>query len=740
MNSNKSRLFVYFLSVGLMMVSLVFPVLAEYDPEIDPNSPEPILLSEDGTTRALAVESFSGKRTSLEKIESRAFAPESSVVVFVTNLDLMKDEGADAFRAYIETKEGRQYRFPVLNIQPVPGREWVYAITILLKDDVGFWEPPTADGDVLLRISWRGMTSNRVRLGYGAIGGNVKDDAGAVPTPLKQFSKPPVKEQVDNYVGYRWSGDRMRLLEQATFGPNPALDARIRRIGLKVWLNEQLNAPYPSANYPYPNFLLMSTTAPNTCNGSENPNTVPPDPPDSYPLCFRDHYSMYAVQNWFFKEAFYGDSQLRHRVAWALNQMWVTSGFDIQQSSHMLAYHKVLSNNAFGNFRTLMKEMTLNPAMGEYLDMRRSTKNSPNENYPREILQLFTIGLYMLNQNGTVQTDANNNPIPSYDQTTVNNFTKVFTGWSLCETTAVCPNRSLDGPNYIDPMLLNQTNHDVTAKTLLSYPNAVNTNIPANTNGNTELDLALDNIFNHPNVAPFVSKYMIQHLVTSDPTPAYVGRVAAVFNNNGSGVRGDMKAVIKAILLDPEARGNVKTDPNFGKLREPVLLLTNLFRAFNVRSADGTQQSDGVVAQLTNNMLQNPFYPPTVFNFYAPGFVIPGTTINGPEFGIMTTGTSITRANFVNTMVFSRVNVSVPTIPNGTSLDFSELQALSTADPTGNQLMDALNQKMMHNAMPSAMRETIRTAVLAVPATTPLVRAQQAVYLVATASQYQVQR
>lgn len=717
-----------------MIMSLVFPVLAEYDPETDPNSPSPILLSEDGTTRALAVESFSGKRTSLEKVESRAFAPESSVVVFVTNLDLMKDEGANAFRAYIETKEGKQYRFPVLDIQPVSGREWIYAMTILLKDDVGFWEPPTADGDVLLRISWRGMTSNRVRLGLGEIGGKVREDEGAVPTPYKAFSKPPVKENVDNYVGFRWSGDRMRFLQQATFGANPALDARIRRIGLKVWLNEQFNAPYPSVNYPYPNFPLMPTTAPLDCNGNEA------DTPDRYPLCSRDHYTMYPLQNWFFKEAFYGDAQLRHRVAWALNQMWVTSGLDIQQSRYMTEYHKVLSRNAFGNYRTLMKEMTLNAAMGEYLDMRRSTRNSPNENYPREILQLFTIGLYMLNQDGTIQRDINNNPIPSYDQTTVNNFTKVFTGWSLCETTASCPNRTEGAPNYIDPMLLNQNNHDITAKTLLSYPNAVNTNIAANTNGNTELDQALDNIFYHPNVAPFVSKYMIQHLVTSDPTPAYVSRISAVFNNNGSGVRGDMKAVIKAILLDPEARGNVKTDPNFGKLREPVLLLTNLFKAFNVRSADGTQQSDGVVSQLSNNMLQQPFYPPTVFNYYAPGFVIPGTTLNGPEFGIMTTGTSITRANFVNTMVFSRVNVSVPTIPNGTALDYSELQALAAADPTGNQMLDVLNQKMMHNAMPMAMRNTILTAVTAVPAASTLARAQQAVYLVATSSQFQVQR
>jgi uncharacterized protein (DUF1800 family) len=286
---------------------------------------------------------------------------------------------------------------------------------------------------------------------------------------------------------------------------------------------------------------------------------------------------------------------------------------------------------------------------------------------------------------------------------------------------------------------LNQNNHDTTAKTLLNYPNARNMNIAAGLNGNTELDLALDNIFYHPNVGPFVGKLLIQHLVTSDPTPAYVGRVAAVFNNNGSGVRGDMRAVVKAILLDPEARGDNKTDPNYGKLREPVQLLTNLLRTFNVRSADGTQQSDGVVAGLPQGMGQNPFYAPTVFNYYTPDYVIPGTSLLGPEFNIMTTGTAISRANFVNTMVFNRVNISA-NAPQGTSIDLSEMQALAAADTTSNQLLDALNQKMMHGTMSAGMRNAILTAVQAVPANTPLARAQQAIYLIATSSQYQVQR
>jgi len=345
----------------------------------------------------------------------------------------------------------------------------------------------------------------------------------------------------------------------------------------------------------------------------------------------------------------------------------------------------------------------------------------------------------MLNQDGTLQLDGNGEPIPTYDQNTVNNFTKVFTGFTLCENTALCPNRTVSAPNYKDPLLLNQNSHDLTAKTLLAYPNAVNQNLPAGQNGVTDMTQALDNIFYHPNVAPFVSRILIQHLVTSDPTPAYVGRVAAAFNNNGSNVRGDMKAVVKAILLDPEARGNVKTDPKYGKLREPVQLATNIYRQFNVRSFDGATQSDGYVNQIIALMGQNTFNSPTVFNYYTPDYIVPGTALNGPEFGILTTGTAIARANFMNTIVFNRVGIG-SFAPFGTSIDLTEMQALAVADTSGNQLLDALNTKLMHGTMSAQMKSTILTAVQAVASTDPLLRARTAIYLVASSSQYQVQR
>jgi uncharacterized protein (DUF1800 family) len=739
MNRIKFRIFRRILTGFLLTFSLAAAAAAQED--TDPNSPTPVLLSEATSTRAIAVESGERRAANPTRIQSRAFPGGARVDLYATGMELSKDEGANALRVYAKDRTGKIYRFPVVDVQPLKNQDWIYAVTVELTDEIGFWEQPEADGDVLLRLTWRGLASNQVRLGLGKIGGKIREETGAAPTPYKDYAERPVKTPpTENFVGNRWSGDRMRFLEQATFGATPALDARIRRIGLRTWLAEQFEASYPSANNPYPNIPLKSSDAQNAMTGCGMFQFTPTTSLE-YRICIRDHYNQYPLQTWFFREAFYGDAQLRHRVAWALSQIFVTSGVDIQQSSHMIEWHKILSKNAFGNYRNLLKEITLNPAMGEYLDMARSTRTSPNENFAREILQLFSIGLFMLNQDGTVQRDVNNVPVPSYDQTTVNNFTKVFTGWSFCNnsTNPACANAVVGTVNYKDPLLLNQNAHDVTAKTLLSYPNAVNTNIAANLNGNTELELALDNIFNHPNVAPFVSKLLIQHLVTSDPTPAYVGRVAAIFNNNGAGTRGDLKAVVRAILLDPEARGDLKTDPNYGKLREPVQLITNVLRAFNVRSASGAQLSDGAVQNLALNMAQNPFYSPTVFNYYTPDYVIPGTALLGPEFNIMTTGTAIARANFANTMVFNRINVS-ENAPLGTALDLTEMQALATEDPTGNRLLDALNQKMMRGAMSTSMRNTILTAVQAVAANQPLARAQQAIYLIATSSQYQVQR
>ena len=770
MESKITRIYLRILATLALSAGLTLSAFAQNLTDPDPNSPTPVLLTSPESNRALAHSLPASRKAHLARTSEQAFYPESKVTLYVTNLALMEGEGANAFRVYAKNAKGHTFRFPVLDLSPMSDGGGIYALTILLKDEVGYWPAPSADGDLDIYLAWRGLASNHVTLGSGATDSRpAKSGAAYRPAPLAMaLDKKKVREYAatlsPEYVGYRWSGDRMRFLEQAAFGPTSALDNRIRRIGLRTWLAEQFDMPYPSGVNPYPNDPLKPVNAIADCDN----DPVVPDVPVT---CFRDSYSMYKPQTWFFKEAFYGDAQLKHRVTWALSQIWVTSGVEIRQGRQMVEYQKVLSNNAFGNYRNLMKQVTLNPTMGQYLDMVISTKTNPNENYAREIKQLFSIGLFMLNQDGTVQTDVNG-PIPTYDQNVVNSLTKVLTGWQLCNSTTpgVCPaNTPSSPPNYLDPMLLNTNNHDLTAKTLLSYPGSTTTNIAAcpgvctsvadrTTYANASLEQAMDNIYNHPNVGPFVSKIMIQHMITSDPTPAYVGRIAAVFNANRANPA-QMKEVVKAILLDPESRGDVKTDPNYGKLREPVQFFTNYARAFGVRSADGLSLSDGNMSRGRsefNNMAQVPFFSPTVFNFFPPDYVIPGTASLGPEFAIMTTGTAIARANFINRVAFSVVNPPLATsapfpvsgvdTPNGTSFDFTDLMALSTADPTGNLLLDELNRRMLHSTMTAQNRSTILPVVTSVAVSNPptaaqsLSRVQQAVYLVATSSQYQVQR
>ena len=502
--------------------------------------------------------------------------------------------------------------------------------------------------------------------------------------------------------------DAVRFLEQATFGPTSGMIAHVRAVGFDAFLEEQFNAAASS----YPTLPLYPTTAPADCPSGST--------------CRRDNYSMYLLQNRFFTNALYGQDQLRQRVAFALHQIIVVSGVEITQPSWMSPYLQTLDRNAFGNYRQLLEEVTLNPGMGNYLDMAGNTRSNPNENYGREVLQLFSIGLIRLNPDGTPQLDAQGRTIPTYTQTTVNNFARVFTGWRLA--TAPAPGT----PNYLDPMVVNQSQHDTAPKTLLR-----DVTLPGGRTAQQDLEDALDNIFNDPNVGPFFCKQLIQHLVTSNPSPAYVGRVAAVFNDNGAGVRGDLRAVTRAILLDPEARGDLKTDPQYGRLRHPAQFAANVLRAFNARSADLTTTSDGYINPQAVSMGMDVFRPPSVFSYYPPGYVVQGTGgARGPEFGILSTSTALRRANFINTMAFSRIAVGANS-PNGTSLDLSGMQALA-GNPA--QLVDALNALLMHGSMSANMRNSIITAVTAVPASNPLKRARTAVYLVTTSSQYQVQR
>ncbi len=711
------------LALIFIVLSCLIAVSAQDDP--NPNSPTPFLFSGQDRARLLAVNSdeFNG---SVPTVGRGAFkpGPNSTITVFLGPLELRNDEGATAFRVYVTRPGGKTYEMTPVSIARTRSGE--LALTFSLFDASGFRGQPAADGDHWLYVTWRGLMSNSLKIGLGRTGGELR----AMPAPLK-----PADTTEQSFVGYRWSGDRTRFLEQATFGPSTATDERLRRIGLRVWLNEQLDAPYPFT--PLPNPPQMPTTVPADCTQA------------LFPACYNDRYTMIPLQQWFFREAFYGDAQLRHRFSWALSEILVTSGVATQQASHAIAYHKILMDDAFGNYRKLMFDVTMSPTMGNYLDMVRSTKANPNENYPREILQLFSIGLFMLNQDGTQKLDHLGNPIPTYDQNTIDNFSKVFTGWTFCNT-GNCPNAVPGSVNYKDSMVLTAANHDLTSKTLLSYPNAVNQNIAECTNctGNVEigtyagdsLNKALDNIFNHPNVGPYIGKLLIQHMVTSDPSPAYVSRVAAAFNNNGSGIRGDMRAVVRAILLDPEARGDIKTAPRYGKLREPVQVVTNLGRIFPAKAFNGIDTSDGAMSSWTATMGQNPFYSPTVFNFFAPDHIIPGTTIIAPEFDVLNTGTAVKRTNFLSVLTLEGITANATDSLRGTSLDYSEFIPYAESDASGNLLLDMLNSKMMHGTLTPSHRALILTAVQALSAAEAKMRVKTAVYLLAASSQYQVQR
>lgn len=706
------------LAATLLSLAAYGLVMAQDDP--DPNSPVPALLTTSDGTRVLT---NSEQRRPTNVRRTQVFYPgrNSFATIYLSNFDILPGEERGSVRVYLTQRSGRT--FELAADQLTPFGKHTYSLKVELYAPDSYRGQPVADGDSILYVTWRGLMSNAARIALG------RADSG-----IKIPSVPAFPQTPTNYVGYRWSGDRARFQEQAAFGPSSLLDSRIRRIGLKTWLAEQFENS--ASTYPLPDPAQMPTTPPSDCSQATNPT------------CFRDRYTMTPLQLWFFKEALYGDDQLRLRTAWALSQILVTSGVSTQQSSHAIAYYKILMRNTFGNYRDLLSEVTLSPTMGNYLDMVRSTKANPNENYPREIMQLFSIGLVMLNRDGTLKHDTEGNPIPTYDQETVNDLSKVFTGWTYCNFG--CTFSAPGIVNYKDPMVLIPANHDLTAKTLLSYPGVVGQDIPACKSCSTDAEIAayayaslqqaLDNLFNHPNVAPFISKLLIQHLVTSDPSPAYVLRVANVFEDNGSGVRGDLKAVVKAILLDPEARGDIKTAPRYGKLREPVQMFTNLGRIFPARDWNGSGPSDGALSSQSTLLGQNPFNSPTVFNYFTPGYVVPSTTVLAPEFEILNTTTAISRTNQIYTLVFEGFTPNATDSLRGTSLDLSEITQFAQADPSGNQLIDALNQKMMHGTLSGGQRTSILNAVLAVPESNSTLRAKTAVYLLASSSQYQIQR
>jgi hypothetical protein len=415
-----------------------------------------------------------------------------------------------------------------------------------------------------------------------------------------------------------------------------------------------------------------------------------------------------------------GHDQLRQRTMFALSQIIVVSANKVGSGPELIPWVRLLSRNAFGNYRTLLTDVTLSPTMGKFLDMAYSRKasatSSPNENYARELLQLFTIGLWQLNQDGTLKRDGNNQPIPTYDQQTIQELSRALTGWTFPTQPGATPSNS--NPQYfVGQMEPRVTTHDTGAKTLLG-----GVVLPANQTATVDLHAALDNIFQHPNVPPFVATRLIRSMVTSNPSPGYVQRVADVFSNNGSGVRGDLKAVITAILTDPEALRF--SNPSSGRLKDPILHAIGLGRALNASVTD-----PNAFMYVFSNLTQRVLTPATVFSFYSPLATLPGNgNLYGPEFQIFPPALAVQRANFI----YSILNGSF-----GAALGVDLTPFMNVAG-NSSTLIDMVDHRLMFGRMSPELRQIIKTTTDAISVSNTRQRALGALYLAAISSEYAV--
>lgn len=475
--------------------------------------------------------------------------------------------------------------------------------------------------------------------------------------------------------------DGARFLEQSSFGPKPSTLQAVQTYGIEAYLDQQLAMP------------------------------VVPIPAGA-------QASMTALRQWQLHHYTAASDQLRQRVAYALGQIVVTSGSKLVNANEIVPWLQLLDQHAFGNYRDLLRDLTRSPSMGKYLDLANSNKPGAgagaNENYPRELMQLFTIGLWELNQDGSQKLDVGGAPIPTYNQTTVAQLALALTGW----TYATAPGNTPQNNNWEyfgAPMESRQGNHDLSAKSFLGWT------LPANQTVEQDLDGVLDCLMQHPNIAPFIATRLIRSLVTSNPSGPYVSRVAAKFVDNGAGVRGDLKAVLKAILLDPEARQDVATATH-GRLKDPILHMTGLLRALNGQFNAGQQ-----LTYLFDNLGQSVLNPPSVFNWYSPLYRVPKSALFGPEFQIHSPTESTLRGNFVYYIVSGQGGGDV-------TIDLSPFQ------PYGNDmpgLVEAVNQRLLHGRMSPAMKQVLITA--ATPGYDAKTRIETVLYLTAISGQYCVQ-
>ena len=560
--------------------------------------------------------------------------------------------------------------------------------------------------------------------------------------------------------------DAARFLTQATFGPTKAELDSLASGSIDTWLTAQLALPFTSHR--------AGTIADRTAFGGSN----------SYTNWNAIH--MPNRQAAWFKIALTAPDQLRQRVAFALSQLLVTSDIalgDDSRAEPLANYYDILGNGAFGNFRTLLENVTLSPMMGEYLSSLRNSKadpvtgQTPDENYAREVMQLFTIGLQQLQPDGTLALGADGLPIATYDQTTITEMAKVFTGWGY-PSTNLTQFRTASA-NYFSPMQLFPTSHDDTVKNI-SPVSA--TPIAAAQGGTKDLQLALDALFTHPNTGPFVSKFLIQRLVTSNPSPAYVYRVAQKFENDGTGKRGELSAVVRAILTDYEARSPaVASNVTYGKLKEPLLRLTGLLRSFGASSTSGrylgyrntlvdgtlvtgttalpavadrlpntgsspTISSATLVYNAIGSIAQAALRSPTVFNFYHADYVLPGPLaaagLVAPEFEITDDNFAISVPNYLRTFAVATIPTTngVPTTaaPYVLTLNTTYEQTL-VSNPAA--LLDHLSNLLCAGTLSSAARTRIAAALTALPtATTTDDRAKTAIYLVLSSPNAAVQK
>ena len=523
------------------------------------------------------------------------------------------------------------------------------------------------------------------------------------------FLKPPGPSAVTAIS----AKDAARFLSQAAFGATTAEINRVRTRGFDRWLTDQVALP--------PSRLLPAARAIDNVIYDHCINTPPATGCGDDPRTFIDSGSDNFRYAWW-QQVVAGNDQLRQRVAFALSEIFVVSDVPppLQSSRYGVAsFYDLLVDNAFGNYRTLLAAISRHPVMGIYLshvgNQKADLANNirPDENYAREVLQLFSIGVQKLNTNGTPIRDASNVPIPTYNQAMVEEFARVFTGWYYA---------GIDWGAYFGDgdrkvaMVPHEEFHDTGVKQLLNGEI-----LPAGQTAAQDMDAAINNIFNHPNVGPFIGRLLIQRLVTSNPTPAYVNRVAMVFNNNGRKVRGDLRAVVRAILLDPEARKGPQTVPNFGKLREPLLRLAHVWRAFNAVPIPGgaynfpptlaVYNSPGVwsgLLRFEEDIGQNVLHSPSVFNFfqsnYAPAGAVRTAGLVAPEFQIATENNVMALANTINFHVLDAARGG-----DWTWLDLHE-EILLAGNPDA--LLDHLDMLLTAGSMTPELRSVIRNHLL----------------------------